>query len=696
MELDSLSLRNFRQFRDAEITFTKDPAKNVTVIHGQNGSGKTTLRNAFLWVLYDTLESIKMPERIANQGEMIAADVGDSIPVEVKLVFNHNDLRHEVRRRKVFQKQSEDDLEGIELDETYTVEYLTESGNVEEPTNPESYIRQIIPNDLAGLFFFDGEYISDLSGVDNQEEIQQAIRQMMGLTIMERSVKHLQWIEGQFRDELQSLGSEELQSLIKQRNAAEDKKDELEQKLEDKNEEKRRLQKEIEEINELLNQVGETRKLQEQREELESERDDLEEDVTELNEQLESQASNTGFLPFSLPAIRETAKDLDDLREEGKIPSQLDNQLVDELLDEEECICGRPLPEGSDGAETVAGYKSEVTADGVDEASIRLIDKLDRIREDYDEFHQEVDDLIARRASLKDQIEDINGKIDDISLQIEELGEDIKGLDTDDLTLNELELESVESVSDLEAARAAKKERIEDELKEEIIVLKRDIKDLEEDIEELEEDIDEAEDEQKEADLARKRMQAAKAVREELEIYYEEFQQSIRKRANNRVDDTFNEVATKDYEAIITDDFELRIRDRQHGTPIEVDKSRGERQIASLSFIGSLVEIAREQYESDHDGEYFDGGIYPIVMDSPFGALDNEHRAEVSQVLPMLADQVVVLVTDSQWEGPVQREMGPSVGAHYKLDYEENGSIQGSPVTEINEISRRNQEVMNR
>jgi DNA sulfur modification protein DndD len=695
MEPDNLSLRNFRQFRDAEITFSKDSEKNVTVIHGQNGSGKTTIRNAFLWVLYDTLESIKMPERVANQGEMVAADVGDSVPVEVKLVFNHDGLRHEVRRRKVFQKQSDDDLEGIELDETFTVEYLTEAGNVEEPTNPESYIRQIIPNDLAGLFFFDGEYISDLSGVDNQEEIQQAIRQMMGLTIMERSIKHLDWVEGQFRNELRDLGSEELQSLIEERDDAEDEKDSLKQKFRDKKEEKRRLQNEVEEINELLSQVGETRKLQEQREELEAERDELEEEVSELNDRLESRISATGFLPFALPAIRETAQDLDDLREEGKIPSQLDNQLVDELLNEKECICGRPLPEGSAEAETVSSYKSDVTADGVDEASIRLIDKLDRIRDEYDEFYEDIDDVIDRRASLEDEIEDLNGKIDDIGVKIEELGQEIEGLDTADLTLNELELQSVESVSDLEAARAAKKERIEDELKEEIVILERDIKDLEEKIEGLEDDIDEAEDEQREADLARKRMQAAKAVREELEIYYEEFQQSIRKRANNRVDETFDEVATKDYEAVITDDFELRIRDRQHGTPIEVDKSRGERQIASLAFISSLVEIAREQYESDHEGEYFDGGIYPIVMDSPFGALDNEHRAEVSQMLPLLADQVVVLVTDSQWEGPVQREMGPSVGAHYQLDYEENGGIQGSPVTEINEISRRSQEVRN-
>ncbi len=211
----------------------------------------------------------------------------------------------------------------------------------------------------------------------------------------------------------------------------------------------------------------------------------------------------------------------------------------------------------------------------------------------------------------------------------------------------------------------------------------------------LEDDIDEAEDEQRDADLARKRMQAAKAVKRELDTYYEQFQQSIGDRANDKVDDTFNQVATKNYEATITDDFELLIRDRQHGTPIEVDKSRGERQIASLSFIGSLIRIAREQYESASESEYFDGGIYPILMDSPFGALDNEHRAEVSQVMPMLAEQVIVLVTDAQWEGPVQQEMGPNVGAHYELEYEETGGIEASPVTELKEISRRSQEVVN-
>lgn len=241
MEIQRLSLQNFRQFRDADIEFSRNPEKNVTVIHGDNGSGKTTILNAFLWVLFDELQSIKRPDRVAHQGEMVAADEGDTVAVSVELIFEHEDLRHEVRRRKVYQKQSPNDLEGIEVKDSFTVEYLTEAGNVEEPTNPESYIRQIVPKDLAGLFFFDGEYISDLSNVDNQEEIQKAIRQMMGLTIMERSITHLEWVEGQFRNELQDLGSEELQTLISERNEIEDKKEKLERKLGDANRKKGKL-----------------------------------------------------------------------------------------------------------------------------------------------------------------------------------------------------------------------------------------------------------------------------------------------------------------------------------------------------------------------------------------------------------------------------------------------------------------------
>jgi len=156
-------------------------------------------------------------------------------------------------------------------------------------------------------------------------------------------------------------------------------------------------------------------------------------------------------------------------------------------------------------------------------------------------------------------------------------------------------------------------------------------------------------------------MRATESVRQQLESSFDQLQTRVRNWSNKLVDDTFAEIATKEYKAEITDEFELRIKDQIQDEYLEVEKSRGERQIASLTFIGSLVQIARERYESSSDSEHFSGGIYPIVMDSPFGALDSDHRRQVSAVVPRMAEQVVVLVTDSQWRGPVANELGTAL-----------------------------------
>ena len=57
MLLQSIKLKNFRQFCDEQIAFAdgKD-GKNVTIILGENGTGKTTFAQAFFWCLYGETE----------------------------------------------------------------------------------------------------------------------------------------------------------------------------------------------------------------------------------------------------------------------------------------------------------------------------------------------------------------------------------------------------------------------------------------------------------------------------------------------------------------------------------------------------------------------------------------------------------------------------------------------------------------
>jgi DNA sulfur modification protein DndD len=60
-----------------------------------------------------------------------------------------------------------------------------------------------------------------------------------------------------------------------------------------------------------------------------------------------------------------------------------------------------------------------------------------------------------------------------------------------------------------------------------------------------------------------------------------------------------------------------------------------------------------------------------MVMDSPFGQLSTLFRAGVAKWIPTLAPQVVILVSHTQYNGPVEEQLKESrrVGKRYYLAY---------------------------
>jgi DNA sulfur modification protein DndD len=64
-----------------------------------------------------------------------------------------------------------------------------------------------------------------------------------------------------------------------------------------------------------------------------------------------------------------------------------------------------------------------------------------------------------------------------------------------------------------------------------------------------------------------------------------------------------------------------------------------------------------------------DSSTFPIVMDSPFGSLDENSRRHIAKTIPQLANQLIVLVTKTQWRGEVEAEMTNRIGREYVLTY---------------------------
>lgn len=666
MKLKQLHLTNFRPVVDEGLEFSQDSERNITVVHGQNGSGKTTLLNGIQWVLYGEADFDTHPDRLVNQGVMAEMNPGEQVTVSVQLEYGHEGVDYRLTRQRTFEREHSTDFDGQPTDNTLKLEKRA-NGSYSKVGNPSHQVEQVLPQRLSDLFLFDGEYIDKLSGVDYSGEIQTAIQNVMGLTILERSIDHLQTVEKRFENEMREQGSTELEKLVDEKQDAVAKINNTEQQIEEKRNEQDVLQREIDSINEKLEQIEDVADLQTDRKELESNRKKLRETRKRLKTELQSDISKHGYLPFAMEAIEETAKDIDRLREQGRIPSELNNEFVEGLLDERECICGRPLEEDSESYRSVASYKSDVSSEGVDQAAIRYIAHLENIRSDHSSFFDSVESIVSERKDIQDQIDTLSEEIDEFSAQIE----NTSGYNP----------ETDESPKELEQKRRENNNRLQ-RLGGQIDKLQEEKKDLEETKRKIKEEIDGAREDEEEAQLARKRMKAAELVRQQLESSFTELQQEVRSWSNERVRKTFGSIATKDYTAEITEDFELRIREEVGADSVKVDKSRGERQIASLAFIGSLVSIAKERYEKNSDTVYFQGGIYPIVMDSPFGALDNEHRREISRVIPTLAEQVVVFVTDSQWYGPVAEEMEDITGREYRLNYDD-GSESGHPQTTI-------------
>jgi len=148
-------------------------------------------------------------------------------------------------------------------------------------------------------------------------------------------------------------------------------------------------------------------------------------------------------------------------------------------------------------------------------------------------------------------------------------------------------------------------------------------------------------------------------------------QEDVRASLDAKIKEVWTDAAIKDYEASITDQYRLRLTKKiGSATQPVVGASTGEKQVLALSFVASLVDKARENY-TKHGPRIQGvsvGGQYPLVMDSPFGSLEDEYRAKVAEWLPTLADQVVVMVSNSQWRGEVESAMKSRIGCEYVLE----------------------------
>jgi DNA sulfur modification protein DndD len=643
--LQSLRLKNFRQYHgDQSLRFSTSKDRNVTVIYGANGAGKTALLNAFTWVLYGChTPAFEQPEDLINHTAWSGAKPGDVVEASGTLIFEDKGQTYTVERVTSVRK-GEDGSRILLEDGEVHLRFIDESGRDYVRDNPEKSIRQILPERLHSFFFFDGEQIEKLASKDAYSDIEDAIKTILGLTIIERATRHLEQAGEDLAKAAADVGSDDDKRLNEEQERIRKEIEGIGDERAQLNAENKARSAEIDKIYAQLASMKEAHALQVRREERKADLQQVEAEIATSKRSIADAISKVGHLAYLEDLAGKVEGAVEEHRVKGEIPSEIKLQLIQDLLGDGKCICGRELIENEDSYNCVEAWKDRA-GDGLsEEAWIRVGAQAGRVYGDRDKFYEylretnhELELHRLRRQKLREQLDEIRrtmGKIDS------------------------------EEIHKLEERR----EQLDEESREAIMrlgVLQDRQKGLGEELSETEQALLKAEAKNQQAKVAKRRVAVAREVRMALQSVLDTETEAVRSSLDGQISQLYAETSYKDYRAQLNEDFELRLTKPRDGES-DVARSSGESQILSLAFVGAVADFARRRSEErtgkDEILGGFAGGIFPVVMDSPFGKLDVAYQERVAEAIPKLAPQVIVMVSKSQGLGAVKDVLWPRVG----------------------------------
>lgn len=647
MKLISIKFCNFRQFYgETPEVLLCNGVRNTTIIHGNNGSGKTTLMNGFTWVLYEKFSTaFSSEDRLVNKRAIAESEPEQPVPCWVEVIFEHDRKRYQAKRRcRAYKTRS-----GIEQGKSELfLQVAGENGRWSlPPERPDDIISRILPESLHQYFFFDGERIEKIVRDDKKSEIAEATKTLLGVEVILRAIRHLGEAKRSLENHLKNIGDSETKYLIREKQKIEkeveiiDKRQtEIEQDLVNNTELKQTLSRRLLEL-------GGAEELQRFRDELQLQESTIAAQLAQAKsdlKQLLSRKAYTAFLSNETDKFRTLVAGM---RDRGELPTGIKKQFVLELLNRQSCICGTSLQPNSSEYEQVRSWMEKAGVAAVEETAIWLNAQVDEIDKEASEFWQELDRLYA-------EIDRHRTELSRRQTQLDEIAQKLRNYPDEDIQKLQRRLETTESLlNNLHRELGSNQHQLES---------------LNSEIKELDKKIDKQQTNEKRQILAQRRIAATQDAIERLTTVRSLLEERFRTSLETRVQELFGQISFTPYLPKLSEKYELTLVENTAGIEASVAASTGENQILSLSFIGGIIESVRE-WSQKNTLMGPDSSTFPIVMDSPFGSLDEIYRRQVAKAIPKLANQLIVLVSKTQWRGEVETEMEKYIGREYVLSY---------------------------
>jgi DNA sulfur modification protein DndD len=634
LQIDSIELENFGPYKGNQ-TIDLPLEDGVTVVFGENMRGKTMLLNSIRYALFGRILSrgsreIPLQQMINWESR---EEGNDSFKVALNFV-NENDEFELVRLYK-----PKDSVTQPREDSDFTEQvYLRKNGSVLGPEERERELNRIMPEQVSRFFLFDGELLQQYEELlvdesDMGRRIREAIERILGLPVLTNGRADLQELledaqkqesaAAQRNNKTQELGNQ-LERLTENRTHHQNELEELEEELDELKEEKSSIQ-------EKRKRQEAIRGLVEDKEELEKEIESIEEEIGQKEDKLREIMSESwkGILQKTvkekLSELRKEQTKLRTIYSDKRAAEKLAERLGDSLDEGSNCpICSQHLD--SDAEQHIEDEISRLqdiddSPDNVDEKlqdvsrSVGILEELEAPdpKDRIEDVVSSIDQLKAERAEKRDKISDIDEKLD--SSEEEEV--------------NRLQREYDEVVGKIQFKEDAVSETEEE------------IEEVNASIKKLQKQLDQASGHEFEKE--RRRRDLFDDLYELFDDAVDEYRDTLRDQVEDDATRIFLDLTTEpEYSGLkINDNYGLTIQ-HEEGSEIPV-RSAGAEHVVALSLMGALQNNAPLQG--------------PIIMDSPFGRLDEDHVSNVVKALPSITDQVVLLVYKSELEPEVARDL---------------------------------------
>lgn len=684
MKISKVIFKNFKPyFGKIEIDLSTQGERNLILIGGRNGQGKTSFLVGVVWCLYGSnisqVDEIFKKEVKGNYSKFLNKAINWTAKNDGETHFSVEILFSEVELSEVFSK-NEQRLSSISVKRSYDVANPVdgekfsilmdgeEIGLLSDEVDKSNFVNDyLIPIDIAKFVFFDAEKIAEIASLSAKDQaviMNEALGKILGLNIYENLVEDLKIYERKLKAEAAPHEINiQINSFENAKKQNEIRIESIEKELDEKEDNIEELKREITECTNELIRRGDT-SIKVDIETLRKKEEELQEKLEEVGRKFHEVSD---FIPLTIIShkVEEVIEQIE--HEEEKLLNEIKKVgLTEKTREFAEKLFNKPplLPLEEDlnfeqksfyynkakkmFAEIYGNDDNEIKLDfehNLDRSDIQHIrevfafiqryskdtfegvfNEFIRIQNDYQEATKEL--RIAESASQDEFVQEIQDRKNEAERELSRLEREI-GMRTDEKIKLELENKTHQTKIDNLLTKVQTSKNVEKQIE----VLRRYIK----------------------------------ALNEFIKIQKEQKTQILQSTLLNEINRLLNKpgIVEKVEITILQNNLGLEVKlvnDEGHYTVPSTDLSKGEQQLYISALLKSILS------ESIHD--------LPVLIDTPLGRLDQEHRDNIlTHYYPTLSEQVVIFSTNTEVRTSDMHKIQPYVAKSYRLENIEKKTI---------------------